>query len=342
MYNILRLYYIYFKKVLEVIVIRYSNNIYYKYLKSANLHGAIDYLEKNNKYKLVKKYKKLFENKEWLAISDNKLINDIGLFYQEYYRDIFWLQLSNIRCEKKLINKFIIYFKLSQSYNYSVQQIENIIKKQVENQGYFYVGDYTSGYLGPYIWKSNKINKHLIKLPFEEIQVNVNMMENFVMKSWLSFLSFDVISTGGWVTGYEKKIFCVKDTYDKYIDSPIFYVSLLKHEAQHICDRRNYKRMCSKDLEYRAKLVELIYYPNIKKFIEFFYEASDNDKKNTHCYASFVVISKLSKKIYNIDYQSNLKKWLSKFKLIRKYSLDLLKEHTIVCEKFKKSIIDII
>lgn len=325
-----------------MIKIIYSKNIYYKYLKNADLHEAIKYLEKCNKYVLVKKYNELFVKKKLVTTSENIIINKIGLLYQEYFRDIFWLELSKTICEQNLINKFVKYFKLNSKYNYSIQQIEAIVKKQVEDQGFFYVGDYTSGFLGPYIWRNNEVKNYLIKLPYEKIQLSVCMMKDFVMKSWLSYISFDAIGTGGWVSGYEKKIYCVNDIYSKYLDNPVFKVSLLKHEAQHICDRKNYKKMCAKDLEYRAKLVELIYYPNIKRFIEFLYEASNKDKGNTHCYASFVVVSELSKKIYNIDYQDNQKKWLGKFKVIRKYSLDLLKEHTVTCEKIKKGVIDII
>lgn len=328
--------------VLEVAIITYSKNIYYKYLKNADIHGAITYLKKNNKTLLVKKYNSIFENEEWLAVDNNKVLNNIGIFYQEYYKDIFWLKIPKNKCEKKFKNKIMVYFNLNKKYSYSIQQIEYIIKNKVKKQGYFFVGDYTSGYLGPYIWKNNTIEDYIVELPFENVQLSLCMMDNFIMKSWLSYISFNAIGTGGWVSGYEKKIFCVKNIYEDFIDKPIFTISLLKHEAQHICDRKKYRFMSSKDLEYRAKLVELVYYPNIKKFIEFFYEASDKDKRNTHCYASYWVVANLSKKIFDIEYQYNLKRWLNSINLIKKYALNLLQEHTDICENNRNRTIDVI
>ena len=83
----------------------------------------------------------------------------------------------------------------------------------------------------------------------------VKLLDGFVMLSWLDYLSFGEVGTGGWSNG-DGLIHCVKSGYD--LDSEAFQVSLLKHEAQHAADHARFRGMSSEELEYRAKLVELI------------------------------------------------------------------------------------
>ena len=95
-----------------------------------------------------------------------------------------------------------------------------------------------------------------MELPESVQEYAVKLLGGFVMESWLSYLTFGLSGTGGWSNG-DGLIHCVKRHYD--LESESFQVSLLKHEAQHASDQSRYPGMSSADLEYRAKLVELIY-----------------------------------------------------------------------------------
>lgn len=59
-------------------------------------------------------------------------------------------------------------------------------------------------------------------------------------------------------------------------------MSLLKHEAQHARNLAIHKDMSSEGLEYRAKLVELIYSKESNLLEQFAQEANSLDKSNGH------------------------------------------------------------
>ena len=111
------------------------------------------------------------------------------------------------------------------------------------------------------------------------------------------------------------------------IETPSFQISYLKHEAQHAVDKMNYDSMDSVVMEYRAKLVELIYYPDISKFLDFLLEADKENPKNSHSYASFLIISKLSKRILQKTYEENETVWIPFENEIRTVALELYREH---------------
>ena len=112
-------------------------------------------------------------------------------------------------------------------------------------------------------------------------------MDGFIFRSWLAYISFDEIGTGGWSAG-DGTICCVKSAYS--IESESFQVSLLKHEAQHEWDKAHYKDLSSWKLEYRAKLVELIYSKERNLLESFLAEADNSDRDNAHAFASNQII----------------------------------------------------
>ena len=114
----------------------------------------------------------------------------------------------------------------------------------------------TSGYYGPYISKVEELRHYKVELPEGTQDYAVKFLDGFIMKSWLDYISFGETGTGGWSNG-DGLIHCVRAAWD--LESEDFQVSLLKHEAQHAMDQARYKDITNKELEYRAKLVELIY-----------------------------------------------------------------------------------
>lgn len=75
-------------------------------------------------------------------------------------------------------------------------------------------------------------------------------------------------------------------------------------------DYEEYPSLCSRDLEYRAKLVELIYHPlNHKALLEKFITVADNNRNNPHPYANFIICTNLSKMIFNQNQVRDPKEW---------------------------------
>ncbi|BCN30660.1 hypothetical protein [Anaeromicropila herbilytica] len=166
------------------------------------------------------------------------------------------------------------------------------------------------------------------------------MLDGFISKGWLSYISFGKISTGGWTTD-NGTLYCVKEGYKNKFGKPDFEISYLKHEAQHAYDNLMYKKMHPKDMEYRAKLTELIEYPNIKLFKNFLAQA-DCNINNSHSYASYKIVQNLSKMIFHNEYEADSQKWSRKGKMIRTCSQKLFEENTALLELHKSETIDII
>jgi hypothetical protein len=101
----------------------------------------------------------------------------------------------------------------------------------------------------------------------------------------------------------------------------------LKHEAQHVEDRKKFPGISSVHLEYRAKLVELIYAVNFKAFLYILAEACADNPNNTHSYAAYLIVKNLSEKILGCAYVDDTVKWKGMLPRIRKEALMLLDEY---------------
>ncbi|ABX42332.1 hypothetical protein [Lachnoclostridium phytofermentans] len=312
----------------------YKKQYFKSLLIQGKLREAVKYLLSFEENKaLVERYYETFDQKKDLTRSDNQVIQKIDAIYQEYYRIVFWEEKSEELALRYLCENFSVLlgesvpsFKTRDDMIQTLDQIECKLKKLVEREGFQYLGDTTAAWYGPYIWKETVPTKYSIELPDQTYDLVVNMMEGFISRSWLDYLSFGDVGTGGWAKE-EGQLFCVKQCYMNKIDTPSFQISYLKHEAQHAVDKMNYDSLDSVVLEYRAKLVELIYYPNISKFHEFLLEADKSNTKNSHSYASFLIISKLSKRILHKEFVESEAAWLPYENEIRKVARDLYKEH---------------
>jgi len=93
-------------------------------------------------------------------------------------------------------------------------------------------------------------------------------------------------------------------------------------------DMRMYPKMEQVDLEYRAKLVELIYYQDAERLINFAQEAKE-DERYPHSYASYQIMTALDKQFWGNGKIKELDRYHRiPYKKIAAYSHTLLDEHT--------------
>ena len=85
---------------------------------------------------------------------------------------------------------------------------------------------------------------------------------------------------------------CVRSAWD--LGSEAFLISLLKHEAQHVQDLCLDPNMPSEDLEYRAKLVELIYSQKRDLLPRFLEKADCKETVNGHGAAACKIVRGIS------------------------------------------------
>jgi len=321
----------------------FNQKIFKGLLIQGKLIEGIAYLkEYPEKKELVEKYNNLFKEVDpvYGFIKANELISNLLKSYHDYYRRVFWIHDDLMDAEKILYSSLREIAGLSQESKIENDKLDDLIGDLVRKEGFEYLGGMTSGYDGPYIWKDTKKVKYDVELPEGSRSLTVNMMDGFISRSWLDYISFGEIGTGGWAN--EGGLYCVERLYKDNFLTPKFQISFLKHESQHQADLEKYGDILTKDLEYRAKLVELIYYPDLSLFEGLMREADGGNKENAHSYASYVIIRDLSRKVFHLEYVAHLQRWDEKLPLIKSYARELLDSHTKLADKGLGSLIDLI
>ena len=246
---------------------------------------------------------------------------NVVMAYYRYFTAVLTKRVSLSTGEEMLLtelNKFVV--------SNSLQTAEEKLKQGFAARGYYFLGGKTQPYWGPYIWKAQESRTFNVVIPSGTQQCTVYFMKDFLMTSWLEFATFGLKSTRGWAK-YEG-IYCVDERYTSLENNPEFEVSLLKHEAQHLADYGVFPDLQAKDLEYRAKLVELIYYPTKDKLFEFITQAAE-DVDNAHAYAAYTIMSRLSKLLLHSKVELEWHKWDEvSVEQLHDIALKLLCKHT--------------
>ena len=189
-----------------------------------------------------------------------------------------------------------------------VERLQSIF----EQNGYHALFGKTQGYYGPYIWRDTVPTVYRVELP-GGTEYTVNILKGFVFRSWMDYLTFGKHGTGGWASP-DGTINCIEQAYD--FESERFLVSLLKHEAQHATDMRQFPGITPAELEYRAKLVELHYSGDLGLLQKFLSEADESRASDSHAVAS----AKIKLGFADTDQ--------TKLPLIQTRALELLHAHT--------------
>lgn len=273
----------------------FSDKVYFSYVLKGDLVGAINYVKQfPEQAELYNQYINIFEREQYVTYEADNELNEILTIYQRYYRDAFYLCIGRENAVDRLKVRLAGVLGIDDE-DIELDDIEqNQLVKAFQGRGIYFMGGRTSGYYGPYIWRTTESKTYEVELP-EGIQIyTVKMLDGFIFKSWTDYLSFGRIGTGGW-TDKDGVINCVKSAYD--FDSESFKVSLLKHEAQHARDLMADPNMRSEDLEYRAKLVELIYSSERNLLEQFVREGGTSDKGNGHVLAANRIVEGFIRKL---------------------------------------------
>jgi hypothetical protein len=309
----------------EEIMEIFDKQKYSSLLVKGNLHDAIKYIERfADQADLLNKYKEVFMNNKDVSRYTNNVINELDKIYQKYYRDVFWYKENLEKAEASLFKSLWVFCGENENLEKN-SQIELEVEKIVRKEGYEFLGGDTAGYYGPYIWETSNKETYEVELPSGVEEYSIIMMDGFISRSWLDFLSFGKVGTGGW-SGKDGTLCCIKSLYD--IESQVFKISFLKHEAQHSIDKKLFSKITSSELEYRAKLVELVYWEDEKIIRMIHLESENSDERNTHSSASHRIISDLSRKLFNTKYEEDLSTFLNKLDEVRIASRELLIEDT--------------
>ncbi|MDD5920063.1 MAG: hypothetical protein PUC57_01895 [Oscillospiraceae bacterium] len=240
-------------------------------------------------------YIAIFENCEYRNYDVPEFLGQILLLYQVYYRDVFYCGLPAEEAADKLLTQLKALLDMPDAEE---DQLAQRLCAVFEQHGYHALFGKTQGYYGPYVWKDTVPTVYSVELPDGTAEYTVNILRGFVFRSWMDYLTFGMFGTGGWASK-DGTINCIEQAYD--FESDRFRISLLKHEAQHTVDMKQFPDIKAPELEYRAKLVELIYFNDVGLLQKFLSEADERKTNDSHAIAS----ARLKKEFAHID-QTNL------------------------------------
>ena len=251
------------------------------YYIRGDMAGAMRFLEDVPELQeLLDAYISIFEKENYIRYDLPDDLNAVLLIYQQYFRDVFYLRLPEQEAAASLLQKLRTAVSLPDGDETALAEA---LERRFSRAGWHILCGKTNGHYGPYVWKTTVPTVFSVELPDTVSRYTVNLLRDFVLRSWMDYLTFGEFGTGGWASP-DGTINCVESAYD--LESEKFRVSLLKHEAQHAEDMRRWPEITPPELEYRAKLVELIYTEQTNLLEKFRAEAAADRTADSHAAAS--------------------------------------------------------
>ena len=252
-----------------------------QFFVNGDIKGAIAYMRDHEEFKdILPAYVAIFEDCEYRTFDIPDILNDILRLYQIYFRDTFYCRLPEAETADKLLTGLKALLDVPDAEEALLtEQLQSVF----EAKGYHALFGKTQGYYGPYVWKDTVPTVYRVELPDGTAEYTVNILKGFVFRSWMDYLTFGRYGTGGWASP-DGTINCIEQAYD--FESERFLVSLLKHEAQHTVDMKQFPQITPAELEYRAKLVELHYAGDLGLLQKFLSEADESKTNDSHAVAS--------------------------------------------------------
>ena len=280
-----------------------------QYFLRGDVRGAIAHMRAHEEFRdVLPAYLAIFENCEYRTYGIPAPLNDILRLYQIYFRDTFYCGLPEAEAADKLLARLKKRLDLPDA---DEARLTERLQAAFEAEGYHALFGKTQGYYGPYVWRETVPAVYQVELPDGSAEYTVNLLKGFVFRSWMDYLTFGKYGTGGWASE-DGTIQCIESVYD--FESEKFTVSLLKHEAQHAKDLKEYPNITPAELEYRAKLVEL-YYSSDWELLGKFLKTADADKVNdSHAMASMRIKEEFSDGTYE-DLEKIKERALELFKI---------------------------
>jgi hypothetical protein len=248
--------------------------------------------------------------------SGNKIIYDVSNIYRGYWKTQLLKKNPKDRNDSSLYNTLADYLLNNQLTKFSRDSLKKTIKNDselkriIEGEGFKAEFKYRNGFQEVFIWDKETIDKYRVTLPKDTLNATVIFIENYHLNGYDNYASLGNSQVGGWAIKESATLYCNKSDYD--LNSEKFKISYLKHESIHFADLNDYPNLSSADLEYRAKIIELMYCTQktiYDRILQFLNGASSADRNHSHPYANYNLIKNLSRLLFNSEYESDYTKW---------------------------------
>lgn len=310
----------------------------YSYCLDANIKSALELISvgeskiSEEDKTFINRFEKRFSFSEDISGFVNEHsseINPLLSIFHKYWREA--LLSPDILIDAIFLNKVSRFF--FERYSLSILQMDEqtldsyFIKYIEENGLYATAGIGKTGKLYDLlVWENQKDSVFTFDLHDEKLTVKVVLMNDFVTLGWEEYATLGRYYPGGWATS--EALYCVEKAYD--MNSENFLVSYLAHEGRHFSDYKLFPELSNTELEYRAKLTELsLAETSLWVLIQNFINNSNANSDGGHSKANYLVVSNLSKRIFENDFENDIDKWKSKnYEVINDTAYLTLKDDT--------------
>ena len=276
---------------------------------------------------LVRNFSKRFGPNSEPDIVNTKwpLINDVVLAYHDYWKKVLLQNYSEDEREKMIYSSLREVLIKHSIHIPDSTDVLAIVADEFEKCGVTALTGKTLPHFDLLAWAKNDSVEYKVQLTDCSVDVIVFFMSDFVSYGWSHYATFGSAYPGGWATS--EALYCMGDDYDR--ESEKFKVSYLQHEGRHFADYKQFPNLKSADLEYRAKLTELVFADTtLYQIIEKFIANSKRQKDAPHSLANNEVIKQLSMEIFNKNYIIDIAKWKG---------IDKIKIHSVANKLLEKS-----
>jgi hypothetical protein len=161
-------------------------------------------------------------------------------------------------------------------------------------RGFHSIRGVTAPYQDLMIWRQEDRASYEVQIPDGARKVEVVMMHDFVSLGWEGFATCGRHYPGGWAE--PGRLYCMADAYDR--SSERFSVSYLAHETQHFADYERFPKLAGPELEYRAKLAELIESRlTTRTLVALFATQTSTSRDSSHSYANACLVRDLQREL---------------------------------------------
>ncbi len=243
------------------------------------------------------------------SFTDDKDVNEYVSLYQKYWQASLMRRAEQETLDRELHTSLVAF--LSRHFPALSERELKTDTKNISEQFLLDRGFYanacskTAQLYDLFLWQTNIQKDYEVELISDKVQVTVNLMEDPVLAGWIGYATLGKSQAGGWAT--KEALFAFSSTYDTTSES--YKVSYLCHEGQHFQDYQAFPKLAGPDLEYRAKLVELI-----KLEVEFwstfnhFLVQAAPIPDQPHPFANYKIMEQLSLKFFT-DYEKDIDNW---------------------------------
>ena len=266
------------------------------------------------------KYENLFKAGNYVFEVDDPDVQKILWTYEDYLKYVLVNNKTTDEYKTDIVARFRGVFPEIDGFD----EFEKAFQAFFTERGLYANFGVTAPFPTLYLWENQTKHEIDVELPEASVQMNVYEMDGIITRGWYDYLTFGVIGAGGWVS--DDGCYYFAEKYD--VESEDFKISLLKHEGQHFYDLEQHPDMPSHELEYRAKLVELIYLQEQGVFRSFLANMSD-DVRNPHGHANQRIVAELSQLIFGEELVQEQERWSAAYGQVAKLARQLLEADSL-------------